>query len=635
MNRLESDPGALERPASTVRAVPPAADPESAVWAAFAEAQTAPILCQTWLNLAVRQIESATVGLVLLKSPGEGAYVPAAIWPDPVTDVTALSGAAQKALVERRGVEVRPESRGGPSPVHIALPIETEADLHGVVVVAVIDGGDPRRIQTARRRLFWGSAWLSQFFLKQEWHRSHYRVERAALVLDLALLALEKRDFHEALMALVNALAVRLGLRRVSLGLEEKGDLKVRALSHTAHFKRKSESVQRIERAMEEAFDQRRDLHYPPVADSPADRRRLDVSVDHQRLMETENGGGVASFLLYEHGRPFGVVTFEYPDDKRLAAADLDLCEALARTLAPVLGEKRELDRWITGKARFRLRKAYETLAGPAHASYKLASIGFALLLAFLTFAEGEFRITAKTAIEGLVQRAAVAPFEGYIGQAPVRAGDRVEAGQVVATLDDKDLQLERIRLESEREQTLRKYRDALAKHDRAAASVLGATLNETEAQLDLIREKLARSQIRAPFAGLVVSGDLSQMLGAPVEQGKVLFEITPLDAYRVILKVDERDVAYVAVGQRGQLALSGIAGQPLPFAVKKVTPVATAEEGINYFRVEAELDEASPLLRPGMEGVGKIDAGTEKLWWIWTRRLVDWIRISLWTWVP
>ena len=124
-------------------------------------------------------------------------------------------------------------------------------------------------------------------------------------------------------------------------------------------------------------------------------------------------------------------------------------------------------------------------------------------------------------------------------------------------------------------------------------------------------------------------------MLGSPIEQGKVLFEIAPLDAYRIILKVDERDISYVAVGQNGELALTGLTGSTVPFTVKTITSVSTPQEGRNFFRVEAQLADASARLRPGMEGVGKIAAGERGLLWIWTRTFVDWLRVSLWTWMP
>jgi hypothetical protein len=61
-----------------------------------------------------------------------------------------------------------------------------------------------------------------------------------------------------------------------------------------------------------------------------------------------------------------------------------------------------------------------------------------------------------------------------------------------------------------------------------------------------------------ADFDGVVVLGDLSQSLGSPVEKGQVLFEVAPLNSYRE-LRVDERDIAEVAVGQRGPLLLTRV----------------------------------------------------------------------------
>jgi hypothetical protein len=62
---------------------------------------------------------------------------------------------------------------------------------------------------------------------------------------------------------------------------------------------------------------------------------------------------------------------------------------------------------------------------------------------------------------------------------------------------------------------------------------------------------------------------------------------------------------------------------------------VATAEEGRNYFRVEAQLTGAPPKLRPNMEGVAKVVAGERSLLWIWTHRLPDWLRLTYWKLMP
>ena len=165
--------------------------------------------------------------------------------------------------------------------------------------------------------------------------------------------------------------------------------------------------------------------------------------------------------------------------------------------------------------------------------------------------------------------------------------------------------------------------------------TVIGGAGTAGEAQLALVEEQLSRAEMVAPFDGMVVSGDLSQLLGSPVEQGKVLFEVAPLDAYRVVLQVDERDIAELALGQRGQIALViGHAHERLPFTVRQITPVTTAQEGRNFFRVEARLDQAPPRLRPGMEGVGKVEVGERKLIWIWTHSLVEWLQLATWRWL-
>ena len=172
-----------------------------------------------------------------------------------------------------------------------------------------------------------------------------------------------------------------------------------------------------------------------------------------------------------------------------------------------------------------------------------------------------------------------------------------------------------------------------MAGHDLTAMQVVGAQLREAQAQLDLLDDKLSRVKIVAPYDGVVVTGDLSQQIGTPLEAGKKLFEIAPLHSYRVVLQVDERDIGQVHEGQDGQLVISGLAGEAMPFTVAKIMPVATAQDGRNFYRVEARLKEDSPLLLPGMEGIGKIGTGHRKLGWVLFHGLFDWLRLNLWGW--
>ncbi len=67
---------------------------------------------------------------------------------------------------------------------------------------------------------------------------------------------------------------------------------------------------------------------------------------------------------------------------------------------------------------------------------------------------------------------------------------------------------------------------------------------------------------------------------------------------------------------------------------MRQVTPVSTPEDGRNHFRVEAQLDARQARLRPGMEGVGKVEVGPRRLLWIWTHPLLEWLELSTWRWL-
>jgi multidrug efflux pump subunit AcrA (membrane-fusion protein) len=174
-----------------------------------------------------------------------------------------------------------------------------------------------------------------------------------------------------------------------------------------------------------------------------------------------------------------------------------------------------------------------------------------------------------------------------------------------------------------------------MAEHDLTRTQIVEAQVQQSDAQLALVNDQLAHARIVAPFDGVVISGDLSQLIGSPVELGKKLFEIAPLHDYRVILQVDESEIRHVHVQQHGRLMVTGLASDPLPLVVTKMTPVSTAKDGANYFRVEASLDHAPANLRPGMEGIGKIEVGERRLWWVATHTLTDWIQLKLWQWLP
>ncbi len=172
-----------------------------------------------------------------------------------------------------------------------------------------------------------------------------------------------------------------------------------------------------------------------------------------------------------------------------------------------------------------------------------------------------------------------------------------------------------------------------MASHERAKVPILQAQREQAQAELELVEKQFKRSQIVAPLSGIVVSGDLSQNLGAPLKRGEILFKIAPLNSYRVMLQVDELDIASLQPGQQGHLILTGYPNIKHAFQVKRILPLSTAIEGKNLFTLEAELTKTGTELRPGMQGIASIYAGERSLLWLASHSLIDWFRLRLWGW--
>lgn len=609
---------------------------ESRLWLRFTAADTTDSFCRSWLALQCNSVTDTQVAVLLLQQ--EGRFAPVAIWPDASQGINHLRAVAEEALRTGAAVVRPPPHDDGATGLHVAWPVVSgsagleEAGPQAVEAVVVLDLL-PRvetEVERALRALHWGAGWLETLLLGRRLQTEQDRIARTAGALDLVAVAGEHERLEAACTALANELARRLEADRVSIGMRGGRRVRLLAMSHTAWFRRKGKLVDGLEHMFEEAVDQEATVAWPPP---PGSASRIDVA--HRGFAEDWSLRHVVTFVPAEKGLPVGAITLERRDDRPFSPEDLMLGEAIAGLLGPVLAAKQRNRRWLAGRLPDAVRYTLTAAIGPRYQAIKLGLAVATIVLVGAAVLHGEFRVSARAVLEGEVQRAAAAPFEGFIAQAPARAGDVVRAGDVLAVLDDKDLRLDRARWTSERDRMNQKLREAMAKHDRATIGQAAAQVRQAEAQLALTEEKLARTRITAPVDGIVVSGDLSQMIGSPVETGKVLFEIAPLDGYRVVLKVDERDIFLVQTGQHGVLALSGMAGTTRGFDVTRVTPVAEADNGRNTFRAEARLDGSQAGLRPGMEGVGKIVVGERSYLAIWSRGLVEWLRMQAWTWLP
>jgi len=583
-------------------------------------------MVQAWLELQCSMVTGVTGALVLLATTEPDEYGQMACWPADSTSPPTLSLAAQRAIREHRSIVDSPPAPSpdfghAPSNV-IACPVFVDGQLLGAFSVQMTGRANPQ--QRAALQVFsWGSAWL-EILLRSQAAAAEGRLQ---VLVEVIAQAVNHKTSRESATAVANALASHLGCARVTIGFTRGQDIEIAAMSNTARIEEKNNLVRTILQAMHESVDQDISIMLPIMPE-----HKTPVTDAHDRLADL-GGGVVCTVPLTHHDQCVGALTLERAAGRDFDMETLELCESVASIVGPVLDSKRQEQRPLLAKLGSTLQGYSTSLFGPGHLVFKIGMAVSVAVLLFLSLVQGDYRIDAKSRLEGTTQRVVVAPYDGFLAEAPVRAGDIVEEGQLLCRLDDRDLKLERAKWSGERAQHLKAQREALGNHERTEISLTKSRLEQAEAELALVEEKLARTRVTAPLSGIVVSGDLSQSLGMPLERGEALFEVAPLDSYRIMLEVDEREIGHVAPGQQGRLALSGSPHETHPFTVERILPVSTAADGKNFFQVEASLKEDSEALRPGMLGVGKIDAGEHRLIWLWTHKLTDWLRLSLWSW--
>lgn len=607
---------------------------DQTLWRQLSESEDQGEFLYAWLALQARIVEGVLKGVIVLGEPEKGPFAVAGVWPQGTVPQSGLSGILEKVLETRKGVVTRgeaaeEEAEGGP--LLMGYPVRLSGKVTGAVGFEMA----PRpkeQLQPAMRQIQWGLAWVENWLLRTQAAGAGSTQSRITTALDLTAITLQEKSFKASANSLVTELAARLDCDRVSLGAMRDQHVKVKALSHAAQFKQQMNLIRAIEAAMAESLDQAEPIVFPDQSAGEG----LTVMRAHEELVSQAGDEAVCTMpFMDDSGSGYGALTLERSADKPFTVEEVELVDTLVSLIGPVLEEKRLNDRWLVIRIMDSVKGGLGRVVGPGHLVLKAVCASLLAAVIFMSLAEGQYRVTAKTVIEGSVQRAVVAPYDGFLLEAFVRAGDTVREGQVLCSLDDRDMKLERIRWTSQREQFQRQYREAMAEGNRTSVKILREQISQAEAQINLLDEQLVRSRMVAPFDGLVITGDLSQALGSPVQRGQVLFEIAPLEDYRLRLRVDERQINQIKLGQKGTLILNSLPEEPLPMTIRKVTPVATAEEGHNFFMVEADLDRSLASLRPGMEGYGKVDIDERKLIWIWTHDVYDWLRLWVWSWWP
>jgi hypothetical protein len=231
----------------------------------------------------------------------------------------------------------------------------------------------------------------------------------------------------------------------------------------------------------------------------------------------------------------------------------------------------------------------------------------------------------------------AFSKIDGIVDQIRVEEGSRVEKGQVLATLDRKDLDYEIKRAETQYEiytkQMLLLRAEGTSQPAKLAESQLVKLKRKsTEEELDHLKWKTQFLQITAPVSGLVLTKDVESFAGKRFKAGEPFCEIAVPGDLWVVVYVPEDRITMVKRGQELNFYPNSDPSKGYVLSVEEVAPMAEVMPRLgNIYRVRAPFVGAPKTAKVGMKGVGKIRTMTTNLWFIISQRLrTRWNQLSI-----
>lgn len=459
--------------------------------------------------------------------------------------------------------------------------------------------------------------------VQQSWQQNCLRLRQA---METLAAVNQQEKFTGAAMAFCNEAAVQWQCERVSVGFLKGRYVQLKAMSRTEDFSRKMKVVQDIESAMEECLDQDTEILVPTPKDSAYINRAATA------LSKFYGAQAVLSLPLRHEGKPVAILTLERPLDKYFTVSEVEAIRLACELCSTRLIDLYEHNRWIGATIASGSRRLVSVFVGSKYTWTKLIALFCCAAILFLIFAQGQYRVKAPFVLEAIDQQVIPAPFDGYIKDVNVEIGDSVEKNKtVLAKLETTDLKLKLLEAQSNQASLIKQASDYRDKNEFAQMNISTEKAREVGAEIDFLNYQIGQATLVSPMGGVVVKGDLKRQKGAPVKVGDVMFEVCPLESLRAQLLVPEDQIYDITKGQDGELALVSEPGRKIKFTVEKINPIAEVQNQRNIFKVQVQLGQTYSGMRPGMEGIAKVSVGRHKYAWIWSRSIVNWIRMKLW----
>jgi RND family efflux transporter MFP subunit len=197
----------------------------------------------------------------------------------------------------------------------------------------------------------------------------------------------------------------------------------------------------------------------------------------------------------------------------------------------------------------------------------------------------------------------------GFVKSIPKDRGDRVKAGEIIATLEVPEmvLELEHARASFAMDDTTLKRLEGIRKLEKTAVTEQDLDLARAkramaEATLKRLQALLDYAEIRAPFDGVVTERFVDP--GAFVQLAKIVALVDP-SVIRVMVDVPEPEARFAQVGTPAEIQFDALGSKPISAKISRIA--TTLDPVARAMRVEIDVPNPDYRILPGMFAHAKL----------------------------
>jgi len=289
-------------------------------------------------------------------------------------------------------------------------------------------------------------------------------------------------------------------------------------------------------------------------------------------------------------------------------------------------------------------RPARWLLASEARMSIRIATrVALLVILVIVMFLPypydtgGSFKVLPMNKVEVHID------IEGaLIQRVPIREGGWVKVGDVLAEVESREFQktldTTQAQLDSTKAQLalLRKQMAILSNPPNIEdVQRLEAEVRRLTAEVANARRELELTVLRAPIEGKVITPHVDKKVGQYLKKGDLLATLEDARTVDIETSVPEGDVPEVRPGTEVRAVAWAYPDRTFKGEVYSIASTATAEGALIVVRVLARLPNPDDLLKSEMTGYAKIRVGKKPVWDVLSGRLLRWLRVEVWYWIP